>query len=73
LLIERELPLNNDFKVFSSIPMPPACGPLFVPVRPERPRPESVRLSQPGGLTVEIPFGADVRWIRRLIEEVLKP
>ena len=52
---------------------PSACGPLFIPFRPERPRLESIRLSHPDGLTVEIPFGADVRWIRRFVEEVLNP
>jgi hypothetical protein len=46
---------------------------LFVPFHPERPHPDSVRLSRPGGLTVEIPFGSDLRWIRRLVEEVVKP
>jgi hypothetical protein len=50
-----------------------ACDPLFVPFHPERPHPDSVRLSRPGGLTVEIPFGSDLRWIRRLVEEVVKP
>jgi hypothetical protein len=50
-----------------------ASGPLFLPVRPERPRFESVRLSHPGGLTIEIPIGSDLRWIRRLLEEVMSP
>lgn len=50
-----------------------ACGPLFVPFRPETPRLDSVRLSHPSGLTIEIPFGSDVRWIRCLLEEIMNP
>ena len=49
-----------------------AQEPMFVPIRPDRPRSESVRLSHPAGLTVEIPIGSDVRWIRRFVEEVVK-
>lgn len=50
----------------------PAREPVFVPIRPDKPHPESVRLSHPAGLTVEIPVGSDVRWIRRFVEEVVK-
>ena len=51
----------------------PIRSPMFVPIRPDRPRTELVRLSHPAGLTVEIPIGSDVRWIRQFIEVVVSP
>ena len=48
-------------------------GPMFIPIRPDRPRTELVRLTHPAGLTVEIPIGSDVRWIRQFIEVVVNP